>query len=268
MPRYASEKWRLGGLLHTWLIVALVAACLDVQMSLAGSARFTLGWYVSRFLVVCSSTAVLFACLRQMHVLFAKLSDLSMVDGLTELPNRRYFEMRLESEVRSAHREGRPLALLIADVDAFKQYNDNYGHLAGDEALRAVAKTLQLSAMRPGDVIGRWGGEEFVACLPETDRDGAYLVAERLRAAIQALAILHRRTPVAGKVVTISVGIALLGARDDGIEPLIERADTALYRAKSGGRNTIAIELPPPERPQPLRPVVDAVFEEIEIDRG
>ena len=231
--------------LHTWLIVALVAACLDVQISVSGGARFTLGWYVGRLLVVCSSTAVLYAYLRQIDVLFAKLSDLSMVDGLTELPNRRSFETRLNDAIRAAHRTSRPLAVLIADVDAFKQYNDTYGHLAGDEALKTVAAALRISAMRPGDVVARWGGEEFVAFLAETDCEGAYLVADRLRAAIAALAIPHSNTVVPARIVTISIGIATLGGRDDTFDALIARADAALYRAKNAGRNTVAVELTP-----------------------
>ncbi|HEY0396012.1 MAG TPA: sensor domain-containing diguanylate cyclase [Candidatus Elarobacter sp.] len=238
--------WTRGRtVLHTWLIVALAAACLDVQTAIAGGARFTLGWYFARFLIVCSSTAVLYAYLRQMHMLFAQLSDLSMVDGLTALANRRYFELRLHEEIRAARRTGRPLAVVIADVDAFKQYNDTYGHLAGDEALRAVASALRVSAMRPGDVLARWGGEEFVAFLAETDREGAYQVAERLRAAVAALGIPHRRTPVGSGVVTISVGIATLGGDADDADALLERADTALYRAKNAGRNTVAVELSP-----------------------
>jgi diguanylate cyclase (GGDEF)-like protein len=243
-----AVAWTRGRtVLHTWLIVALVAACLEVQISVSGGARFTLGWYFGRFLVVCSATAVLYAYLRQIDVLFAKLSDLSMVDGLTELPNRRSFETRLNDAIRAAHRAGRPLAVLMTDVDAFKQYNDTYGHLAGDEALKAVASTLRLAAMRPGDVVARWGGEEFVAFLAETDSEGAYLVADRLRGAIAALAIPHSNTAVPARVVTISVGIATLGGREDTSEALIARADAALYRAKDAGRNTVAIEFTPPE---------------------
>ena len=257
-----AVAWTQGRtVLHTWLIVALVAACLDVQISISGGARFTLGWYFGRFLVVCSSTAVLYAYLRQMDALFAKLSDLSMVDGLTELPNRRSFETRLHDAIRAAHRENRPLAVLMADVDSFKQYNDTYGHLAGDEALKTVASTLRVSAMRPGDVIARWGGEEFVAYLAETDREGAYLVADRVRAAIADLAIPHRNAVVAGRIVTISVGIATLGGREDDLASLIERADAALYRAKNSGRNTIAVELPPPESAE--LPPADAVATQI-----
>jgi diguanylate cyclase (GGDEF)-like protein len=168
-----------------------------------------------------------------------------MVDGLTALANRRYFELRLHEEIRAARRTGRPLAVVIADVDAFKQYNDTYGHVAGDEALRAVASALRVSAMRPGDVLARWGGEEFVAFLAETDREGAYQVAERLRAAVAALGIPHRRTPVGSGVVTISVGIATLGGAGDDPDALIDRADAALYRAKNAGRNTVAVELSP-----------------------
>jgi diguanylate cyclase (GGDEF)-like protein len=239
-----AVAWTRGRtVLHTWLIVALVAACLDVQAVNVGGARFTIGWYFARLLVVCSSTAVLWAYLRQMHVMFAELSDLSMVDGLTALPNRRYFETRLHDAIRAARRAGKPLALLMADVDAFKQYNDTYGHLAGDEALKRVASALRASALRPGDVFARWGGEEFAAFLPDTDAEGAYLVAERLRSTIAGLAIPHRATPVASRVVTISIGIAILAGPDDDPDYLIARADSALYRAKSSGRNGVAIEL-------------------------
>ncbi|HEX3464538.1 MAG TPA: sensor domain-containing diguanylate cyclase [Candidatus Elarobacter sp.] len=247
--------WTRGRtVLQTWLIVALVASCLDVQIAHAGGARFTAGWYFGRFLVVCSSGAVLWAYLRQLHVMFAELSDLSMVDGLTTLPNRRYFETRLHDAIRLARRAGRPLALLMADVDAFKQYNDTYGHLAGDEALKCVAAALRASALRPGDVFARWGGEEFAALLPDTDTEGAYLVAERLRAAIAAIAIPHSCTPVAARIVTISVGIAVLGGPGDDPDYLIARADSALYRAKSCGRNGVSIELTPlaEELPAPV----------------
>jgi diguanylate cyclase (GGDEF)-like protein len=239
-----AVAWTRGRtVLHTWLIVALVAACLDVQAANVGGARFTVGWYFARFLVVCSSTAVLWAYLRQMHVMFAELSDLSMVDGLTALPNRRYFETRLHDAIRAARRAAKPLALLMADVDAFKQYNDTYGHLAGDEALKRVASALRASALRPGDLFARWGGEEFASFLPDTDAEGAYMVAERLRSTIAGLAIPHRATPVASRVVTISIGIAVLAGPDDDPDYLIARADSALYRAKSSGRNGVAIEL-------------------------
>ncbi len=230
--------------LHTWLIVALVAACLDVQLSLAGGTRYTVGWYAGRMLVLCSSAAVLYAYLRQMDALFGRLRDLSMVDGLTGLANRRYFESRLNDEMRAARRADRPLAVVIADVDAFKQYNDTYGHLAGDEALRSVASALRVAAMRAGDVVARWGGEEFVAFFAETDREGGYQVAERLRAAVAALGIPHRRSPVPAGVVTVSIGLATLAGRDD-VDALVARADSALYRAKHAGRNAVAVELAP-----------------------
>jgi diguanylate cyclase (GGDEF)-like protein len=238
--------WTQGRtVLHTWLIVALVATCLDVQLSLAGGMRYTLGWYAGRMLVLCSSAAVLYAYLRQMDALFGRLRDLSMIDGLTGLANRRYFESRLNDEIRAARRGGRPLAVVLADVDAFKQFNDTYGHLAGDEALRAVATALRIAAKRPGDVVARWGGEEFVAFFAETDAEGAYQVAERLRSAVATLAIPHARTPVHPRVVTVSVGIAMLGGRDDHVDAMVARADAALYRAKSAGRNTVAVELTP-----------------------
>ncbi|HEY4441229.1 MAG TPA: sensor domain-containing diguanylate cyclase [Candidatus Elarobacter sp.] len=238
--------WTRGRtVLQMWLIVALVASVLDVQIAVAANVPFTAGWYLARALVVVSSTSVLFAYLQQMHVLVAKLSDLSMIDGLTALPNRRAFELRLEASFRTAKRANRPLALLLVDVDRFKQYNDSHGHLAGDEALKAVAAQLRVCALRPGDVVARWGGEEFVAVLPETDHEGAYLVAERMRASIAELAIGARRA-TAGSI-TVSIGVTLLGGGDDRVHTMMQRVDIALYVAKSRGRNTIAFELPDPE---------------------
>jgi diguanylate cyclase (GGDEF)-like protein len=244
--------WTRGRtVLQTWLIVALVASVLDVQIAVSAAEPFTVGWYLARALVVCSATAVLFAYLQQMHVLVAKLSDLSMVDGLTALPNRRYFEMRLEGAIRNARRSKRPLALLLADVDRFKSFNDTFGHLAGDESLKAVAAQLRICALRPGDVVARWGGEEFVAVLPETDHEGAYLVAERMRASIAGLPLADRS---AAGAVTISIGVTLLGDADDRMQTMMQRVDIALYVAKSRGRNTIAFELPPPEEDRPQQP--------------
>lgn len=238
--------WTQGRtVLHTWLIVALVAAVLDVADSIAATARFTVGWYLAPVLVVFSSTAVLSAYLRQMHILFSRLSDLSMIDGLTEIPNRRYFEMRLQAAMRAAHRSSRPLGLVMIDVDTFKQFNDTYGHLAGDEALRAVAATLRLLAKRPDDVVARWGGEEFVLILPGTDLEGARLVALRLCASIAALAIPHERSSVPDGVLTVSAGVTVLGAAGDAPASFVDRADAALYRAKASGRNTVAVQRPP-----------------------
>ncbi len=232
---------RARTVLDLWLIVALVAACLDVVLSLAGGARFAVGWYFGRVLGVVSSTSLLVAYLQQLNAIISRLSDLSMVDGLTGLANRRSFEARLQDAVRVAHRTNRPLAFLLADVDRFKEFNDSYGHLAGDDALKTIASSLRAPAMRPADLVARWGGEEFVVLLPDTDREGACLVAERLRAAVAALGLPQRADASAG-ILTISIGIATLGARGDDSEALMVRADAALYRAKSNGRNTVAVE--------------------------
>ena len=190
---------------------------------------------------------MLYAYLRQMDALFGRLRDLSMVDGLTALANRRYFESRLHDDDsrRAPHETGR-FALVLADVDAFKQYNDTLRPPRRRRGVAAVANALRLAAMRPGDVVARWGGEEFIAFFSETDVEGGYQVADRLRAAVAALAIPHCRTPVPARVITISLGLAMLGGRADDVDALIARADAALYRAKSSGRNTVAIELPPP----------------------
>lgn len=160
----------------------------------------------------------------------ARLEALATTDGMTGLPNHRSFQERLRSELKTAARAGRPLSLLLVDVDKFKQYNDNFGHPAGDTALRIVAKLLQENR-RAGDFPARYGGEEFTVILPDTDASMAMLVAERLRGLAEAHAFPHRQ-------ITLSIGLARL---EEGLDAqdIITHADRALYASKRDGRNRV-----------------------------
>ena len=133
------------------------------------------------------------------------LERMAWMDGLTSLPNRRRFDAALELEGRRAFREQIPLSVLIIDVDSFKAYNDNYGHGAGDECLRRVADALAGALLRPADLVARYGGEEFAVLMPNTDREGAVEVAERMREAVEGLRLAHEYSD-AECTVTVSVG--------------------------------------------------------------
>ena len=168
----------------------------------------------------------------------------ALTDGLTGLLNRRHFDEGLKKEFARAKRLCTPLALIMIDIDHFKNFNDRYGHLVGDDCLRQVATTLKTLIGRAPDFVARYGGEEFVVVLPDTDLDGASIVAERLRKAVAALGIPHDKSDAAS-MVTISLGIAEVHPEVGGsTDELIEMADKALYRAKQNGRNRceIAVE--------------------------
>lgn len=168
-----------------------------------------------------------------------RLRDLSLLDGLTGIGNRRRFDQRLDQEWARAARDGHPLSLLMIDIDFFKAYNDAYGHVAGDRCLVAVASALARSVRRPADLVARYGGEEFVAILPDTAESGAIEVAERLRGDIASLGIDHAHSSIAPHL-TISIGVATAQPTSD-ISPysLVRTADAALYRAKEEGRDRV-----------------------------
>jgi diguanylate cyclase (GGDEF)-like protein len=167
------------------------------------------------------------------------LKQLSFLDAVTGLPNRRRFNEAADEEWRRARRTGSSLALVLADVDAFKRYNDQMGHLKGDECLGAVGAVLGASIGRAGDLAARYGGEEFVVLLPGADRDAAFKVAESIRAGIESLAMPHPSSP-AGPVVTISLGVSACVPSDEcTLQSLIAAADEALYAAKREGRNQV-----------------------------
>jgi diguanylate cyclase len=169
------------------------------------------------------------------------LEQLSNMDGLTQVYNRRFFDSTLEREWKRAARNALPLSLIMFDIDNFKNYNDTYGHQVGDECLQKIAKLAQKLIQRPTDVLARYGGEEFVLILPETNEDSALEVAETIRKAIQSLAIPNIYSNVL-PIVTISVGVACLKPNPDANQMLlIEKADQALYQAKSEGRNRVEL---------------------------
>jgi len=165
------------------------------------------------------------------------LRALTLTDSLTGVANRRAFSERIDNEWRRTGRAGLPLALILADVDHFKMYNDHYGHQAGDAALGAVARAMGRAANRAQDLVARYGGEEFAILLPETDAAGAACVAQRVLDELAALGIAHAVSPTAA-LLSASMGIAaLVPDRLDTGAALIRAADAALYQAKADGRN-------------------------------
>lgn len=168
-----------------------------------------------------------------------KLMRISQLDGLTEIPNRRYYEEVFNKEWKNAIRSAGPISLIMLDIDHFKIYNDTYGHLEGDACLKSVANTLKNTLNRPGDFVARYGGEEFSIILPATNKEGAAFVAEMLRINIEELCIPHKNSKVK-PVVTISIGVATtIPQRGSDYESLIKIADNALYKAKEKGRNRV-----------------------------
>ena len=167
------------------------------------------------------------------------LEHLAHVDGLTELANRRRFDDVYDLEWQRARRSSQPLSLALLDIDSFKQFNDLYGHPAGDRALRAVARLASTHMRRPADLAARYGGEELVLLMPDTDAVQAQAIAQTLREAVAQLMIAHAGSSAAA-VVTASIGGATLDpAQPESSAALFEAADVQLYRAKQGGRNRV-----------------------------
>ena len=168
-------------------------------------------------------------------ILTDELKRLATYDGLTDIKNRRFFDDYFLEQSKLAARNKTPLALLMVDIDYFKQYNDTYGHLKGDECLKIVASELQKAVERPTDCVARYGGEEFVVVLPDTDANGAQHVGEHLIKIIRELNVAHSASPF--KKLTISVGGAIVEQGLLHIEEVIKQADKQLYAAKQSGRD-------------------------------
>lgn len=170
----------------------------------------------------------------------AHLQEESLTDAITDLPNRRAFDQRLQLAIALARRNGRPLSVVLLDLDRFKPYNDRHGHLEGDRVLRTFAQCLRESLHRPGDLPARHGGEEFAVLLEDTDTEGARTCAQAIVDALAALRLPHPlNLPMA--VVTCSAGVATLCSEDHAARDLVHRADTALYDAKHNGRNRVCL---------------------------
>lgn len=184
------------------------------------------------------------------------LQAFSRTDGLLRIHNRAYFDERLLEEVARARRLKQPLGLLMMDVDFFKRYNDTYGHQAGDVCLQAVARAVGGVVKRRTDFLARYGGEELVALLPNTDGPGAMLVAQRVNAAVLAMAVPHAQSDAAA-VVTLSVGVAsaVPALTDDALAgaDLLSGADAALYQAKHQGRDRAVLGVSAPADPTALQ---------------
>jgi diguanylate cyclase (GGDEF)-like protein len=176
---------------------------------------------------------------RELQAVNQELLQLSLVDPVTGVANRRQFNEMMDRAWRSAARHQFEIGLILMDIDFFKGYNDHLGHPAGDDCLRRVANELAAGLLRPDDFLGRYGGEEFAVILPRTDLAGAAVVADRLRSNVESLGILHPASPAAGYV-TISQGLACaLPAPASAPSSLIALADEALYEAKRCGRNQL-----------------------------
>ncbi len=167
------------------------------------------------------------------------LEGLANLDGLTEMPNRRSFEIAVEKEWRRCLRSGDVISLAMLDVDCFKQFNDNYGHTAGDDALKHVADVLSKEMKRPADLAARYGGEEFVILLPETNAEGAKFAAERICKAVEDLCVPHGFSS-AGQYLTVSIGgVTVTPSISSKPLDMTVGADSMLYEAKRSGRNMV-----------------------------
>lgn len=178
----------------------------------------------------------------QLNRLNAELEALSQLDSLTQIYNRRTFNEFAQRQWLISARQQSPISLLMIDVDHFKLYNDHYGHPAGDACLKAVSEAIKNALHRPADLLGRYGGEEFIVLLPDTDEKGAEKVAELILQSIDQLAIAHQSSP-SGDVVSVSIGGAT-AERTQGalLEELIRTADRSLYKAKRAGRHCAQVE--------------------------
>ncbi len=236
--------------IYSWLALALVAALCESIVVVYSGSRFSYGWYAARILSMVSSGAVVISLLIEniqlQHKVVeqnATLKRMATMDELSGLANRRELDERIKAEIQRAMRERTPISMILADVDKFKQFNDNYGHVVGDLCLKHVAGCLQRNILRHTDLAARYGGEEFAILLPNTTEADAADLAEHVRKTIAYSPIVLE----SGKIVSVtaSFGVATLtpNSASDATE-LVRTADGALYQAKASGRN--CVQRPPP----------------------
>ncbi len=198
------------------------------------------GWFHAIVVKLDDGVAITLRDITTRKIMELELNRLANLDGLTQVPNRRCFDEFLQQQWQSHAQSHKSLSLILLDVDYFKQYNDRYGHLAGDDCLKQVAQAIDVTLKRPKDFVGRYGGEEFAIVLPGSDESGAVCIAEFIQTAIAALRIPHERSQISDRL-TLSFGVASGIPQPDGSpDTLILAADRALYHAKASGRNRIA----------------------------
>lgn len=216
----------------------------EIQFVRQLAAQFTVALEQASMLTQISNQAKQLAqTVQSLETANTQLERLNHLDALTQVANRRHFDSRLEQEWARLKRTQKPLCLIMIDVDYFKFFNDEFGHLAGDRCLQQVAQAMQDIIQRPGDELCRYGGEEFAVILPETDQQGALHVAQKIQRAIQKLEIAVPKTsPASTSCVTVSLGIAVqIPKFDSKSYNLIDQADKALYTAKKKGRNICVV---------------------------
>lgn len=231
-PRLQSAS--LIGTIRSWIGVPLVSRQQVIGMLTLCSERENA--YTAQAVAIANTFGGQAAIAIENAHLFGTVQSMAITDSLTNLNNRRHFFQLGEYEFKRARRNARPMAVLMMDIDYFKRVNDTFGHAVGDQVLRTVAD-ICLTIVREVDIPGRYGGEEFVVLLPESDLDGAHVVASRLREAVEDSPILTERGTVQ---VTISIGIAEISDRHEDLDVLLDEADQALYIAKMQGRNRVA----------------------------
>lgn len=239
------EKSRGAAGVPPWTPIIFLSSVADDELlaecMLAGGDDF-LCKPVSDAILLAKARAMLRVAIRQQDVchVHQQLKEIAILDALTGIPNRRYFDDTLAVEWKRCQRTETPLSIVIADIDFFRQFNDIYGNLAGDTCLRAIAGVLTESLFRIEDTVARYGGEEFIAILPGTDAEGAHAVAERMRQSARDLAIPHERG-IEGRI-SCSFGVAsTLPHPGHAMQHLLRTADAALFNAKNGGRNRVTL---------------------------
>jgi diguanylate cyclase (GGDEF)-like protein len=233
-----ARRERLSAL-GLMLCIAMFSALIDSVMNLSG-ARYAFAWDVGKLITIFTSSVVLLMFLTEIVDSYGRLEVAAQIDQLTQLPNRRALDEHLRLVLKHGQRAETSLAFFMIDIDLFKNFNDSFGHAAGDDCLRGVAATLAKFATRPLDFIARYGGEEFLVILPGTPLAGTRSVAEQMRAGVEALAIGLSGGVSAGVTVSIGIGFAENAATVEA-PVLFEAADRALYEAKSEGRNRVVV---------------------------
>jgi diguanylate cyclase (GGDEF)-like protein len=248
---WAGTRQRSGP--ERWTSVAVLVCLCDLVLTYASRYRFSVGWYAGRVMTGIAAAVVLIAMLSEFRRLKSRAERNAAYDSLTGLANHRHTYDTLGRAFSTARRAHAPLAVVSLDLDLFKQVNDQYGHGAGDQLLTAVGTALA-AAVRTSDLVGRVGGEEFLAILPDTEAQGALIVAERMRAAVAATYVA-----AAGGVCSASAGVAQLHPADSEPAALLRRVDTALYHAKKSGRNRIELARAETHDGNPIHPRPDSI---------